>query len=154
MDKIRHMQGEDGQLRAATAAPAILNGSVARQPTRRIVLLTKLKRTTLRMGAVTQAFFRRGDELVETDFENVPHDDPMLVPPKLGFRSFERIPHHRARIVLTFFLLAAAAVIVLDRHSLRDLPAQTERVVRWLIVESTQLWGRLKELVGTHVGRA
>jgi hypothetical protein len=152
MDKLCRMRVEDGQGQAVAAAPVMLNRSVAREPTRRIVLLTKLKRTTLRMGAVTQAFFRRGDELVETDFENVPHDDPMLVPPKLGFRSFERIPHHRARVVLTVFLLAVAAVLVLDRHSLRELPGQTERAVRWLVVEGAQLWGRLKEIVGTIAG--
>jgi len=125
---------------------------VAREPTRRIVLLTKLKRTTMRMGAVTQAFFRRGDELVESEFENVPHDDPMLVPPKLGFRSFERVPYNRGRIVAALFLLAAVALVVLDRHHLRELPGQTERAARWLAVEGSQLWARLKALAGSHQG--
>ena len=146
------MKVGDGQVRPASVVPTIAGGVVAREPTRRIVLLTKLKRKTMRMGAVTQAFFRRGEELVETEFENVPHDDPMLVPTKLGFRSFERIPRHRGRIALMLLLLAAVAVVVLDRQSLRDLPEQTGRAVRWLAAEASQLWARLKELVGTHAG--
>jgi hypothetical protein len=126
-------------------------GGSAREPTRRIVLLTKLKATTTRMGAATQAFFRRGDELAETDWENVPHDDPMLVPPKLGFRSFDRIPRHRWRIVLALLLIAAGALIVLDRNSLRDLPVQAWSVAQWLGAEAAEIWGRLKAFVGAHL---
>jgi hypothetical protein len=117
---------------------------IAREPTRRIILLTKLKRATMRAGAVTQEFFRKGDELAEAEFENVPHDDPMLVRPKLGFRSFDRIPRHRGRIAGALLLIAAIAVVVLDRHHLRELPGQTMHAARWLWTEASQLWAKLK----------
>lgn len=38
----------------------ISNSDVVRQPSRRIVLLTRIKQTTMRLGSRTQAFFRRG----------------------------------------------------------------------------------------------
>lgn len=106
----------------------------------------------MRMGAVTQAFFRKGDELVATDFENVPHDDPMLVPPKLPFRNFERVPRRRGRIVLTLMALALSAVAVVRRHSLPDLPVQTARGVRWLGATASQQWVRLHDRFGNHPG--
>ncbi|HXJ20465.1 MAG TPA: hypothetical protein VMT03_09540, partial [Polyangia bacterium] len=114
MSKLPPMAG-DGQVRPARGAPTISYGGEAREPTRRILLLTKLKRTSMRMGAVTQSFFTKGDELAATEFENLPHDDPMLVPPKLGFRSFDRIPRHRGRVAFVLVLIAAATLIVLDR---------------------------------------
>ena len=54
------------------------------RPSRRVILLTNIKRTTMRLGAVTQAFFRKGEELEATGFENVPPDDPTLVLAEIG----------------------------------------------------------------------
>jgi hypothetical protein len=147
------MDPGDGRFGVESGAPPIRYGAVAREPTRRIVLLTKLKRTSMRMGAVTQAFFRKGDELVATEFENVPHDDPMLARPKLPFRNFERIPHHRGRIALMLLSLAVLALVVVGRHSLRDLPTQTGRAVRWLGAAASQQWVRLNDRLGSHPGR-
>jgi hypothetical protein len=65
------------------------------------------------LGARTMAFFRRGEELEATNFEALPHDDPMLVPPKLGVRNFDKIPRNRAPVVITVLLIVAAAVAVL-----------------------------------------
>ena len=59
------------------------------------------------------AFFRKGEELEATNFEALPHDDPMLVPPKLGVRNFDKIPRNRAPVVITVLLIVAAAVGVL-----------------------------------------
>jgi hypothetical protein len=142
----------DGRVRPGRPAATIHYGGdpqpagSAREPTRRIVLLTKLKNTTMRMGAVTQAFFRRGDELEETDWENLAHDDAMLVPAKLGFRNFERIPRHYGRIFLMALLLGAISLVVVDRHHLRELPDQTVTAARWVADQSLQLWARLKAL--------
>ena len=82
----------------------ISNPEVLRPPSRRIVLLTKLKNTTMRLGSRTQAFFRRGDELEAAGYENLPHDDPTLVPPKLGFHSFDRVPRNRAPMLIAFLV--------------------------------------------------
>ena len=106
----------------------ISNSDVVRPPSRRIVLLTRIKQTTLRLGSRTQAFFRKGDELEATGFENLPHDDPTLVPPKLGFRSFDRVPRNRAPMLVAFLLLATAAVVAFGWLSARDLPHGTARV--------------------------
>jgi hypothetical protein len=59
------------------------------------------------------AFFRKGDELEATNFESLPHDDPTLMPPKLGVRNFDKIPRNRAPVVITVMLIVAAAVGVL-----------------------------------------
>src|SRR5688572_32561637 len=80
------------------------------RPSRRIVLLTKIKNTTKGLGSRTMAFFRKGDELEATGYKALPYDDPSLVPPKLGFRSFDKVPHNRAPLVITVLLIAVAAV--------------------------------------------
>jgi len=90
----------------------IPNPSPLRQPSRRIVLLTKIKATTMGLGSRTMTFFRKGEELEATRFETVPHDDPMLVPPKLGFRGFDRVPRNYGPLVITLLLIAVAAVAV------------------------------------------
>ena len=83
------------------------------RPSRRIVLLTKIKTTTMGLGSRTMAFFRKGDELEATSFEALAHDDPTLMPPKLGVRNFDKIPRNRAPVVITILLTVAAAVSVL-----------------------------------------
>jgi hypothetical protein len=79
-------------------------------PSRRIVLLTKIKNTTKGLGSRTMAFFRKGDELEATGFKTLPYDDPMLVPPKVEFRGFDKIPRNRAPLVIAVLLIAVAAV--------------------------------------------
>jgi hypothetical protein len=125
----------------------ISNSGVLPQPSRRIVLLTKLKRTTMRLGTMTQAFFRRGEELEATGFENLPHDDPTLVPPKLGFRSFDRVPRYRAPMVIAFLVFATAAVLAFGWLSARDLPHGTARLATSIRATASAQWGRLKTLV-------
>ena len=128
------------------------NSGVVREPSRRIVLLTKLKRTTMRLGAVTQAFFRKGDELAATEFENVPHDDPMLVPPKLGFRGFDRVPRRRAPLLIVLLLLAAAGSLAFKWPSVRGASGGTARVAGSLQTKMSTEWVRLKDFV--HSRRA
>lgn len=130
----------------------ISNSDVVRQPSRRIVLLTKIKQTTLRLGSRTQAFFRKGDELEATGFENLPHDDPTLVPPKLGFRSFDRVPRNRAPMLVAFLLLATVAVVAFGWLSARDLPHGTARVATSVRAKASAEWVRLKALVGARRG--
>ena len=130
----------------------ISNSDVVRQPSRRIVLLTRIKQTTLRLGSRTQAFFRRGEELEATGFENLPHDDPTLVPPKLGFRSFDRVPRNRAPMLIAFLLLATAAVAAFGWLSARDLPHGTARVATSIRAKASSEWVRLKALVGSRRG--
>jgi hypothetical protein len=43
--------------------------------------------------------------------------DPTLVPPKLGFRGFDKIPRNRAPLVITVLLIAVAALSVFGRRS-------------------------------------
>ncbi len=126
----------------------ISNSEVVRQPSRRIVLLTKIKHTTLRLGSMTQAFFRRGEELEATGFENLPHDDPTLVPPKLGFRSFDRVPRHRAPMLIAFLLVATAVVVTFGWLSARDLPHGSARVAASIRAKASSEWVRLKTFVG------
>ena len=130
----------------------ISNSQVLRQPSRRIVLLTKIKTTTLRLGSMTQAFFRKGEELEATGFENLPHDDPTLVPPKLGFRSFDRVPRHRAPMLIAFLLLATAAVVAFGWLSARDLPHGTARIATSLRAKASSEWLRLKTFAGSRRG--
>jgi hypothetical protein len=130
----------------------ISNSDVVRQPSRRIVLLTRIKQTTLRLGSRTQAFFRRGEELEATGFENLPHDDPTLVPPKLGFRSFDRVPRNRAPMVIAFLLLATAVVVALGWLSARDLPHGTARIATSIRAKASSEWLGLKALVGSRRG--
>jgi hypothetical protein len=126
----------------------ISNSGVLRQPSRRIVLLTKIKTTTLRLGSRTQAFFRRGEELEATGFENLPHDDPTLVPPKLGFRSFDRVPRNRAPMFIAFLLLAIVAVMAFGWLSARDLPHGSARIATSIRAAASSKWVRLKEFTG------
>jgi hypothetical protein len=126
----------------------ISNPVVLRQPTRRIVLLTKLKTTTMRLGSMTQAFFRKGDELEATGFANIPHDDPTLAPAKLGFRGFDRVPRNRAPMLIAFLVVATAMVGLFGWLSARDLPHGTARVVTSLRAKASSEWVRLKTFVG------
>ena len=82
------------------------------RPSRRIVLLTKIKNTTMGLGSRTMTFFRKGEELEATGYKTLPYDDPMLVPPKLGFRGFDRVPRNYGPLVITLLLIAVAAVAV------------------------------------------
>jgi hypothetical protein len=132
----------------------ISNSSVARQPSRRIVLLTRIKSTTLRLGSMTGAFFRRGEELEATGFENLPHDDPTLVPPKLGFRSFDRVPRHRAPMVIAFLLFATAAVLVFGGLAARDVPHGTARLATSMRARASTEWVRLRAFVGLRPAAA
>ena len=125
----------------------IANSGVVREPSRRIVLLTRIKSTTLRLGTRTQAFFRRGEELEATGFENLPHDDPTLVPAKLGFRSFDRIPRHRAPMLIALLLLMTAAVLAFGWLAARDLPHGTARVANSIRVRASSEWARLQASV-------
>ena len=115
------------------------------------MLLTKLKQTTMRLGSRTQAFFRKGDELEASGFENLPHDDPALVPPKLGFRSFDRVPRNRAPLLITLLLVSAVVLIVFERHSVRDVPAQTVRVATSARNKASSEVVRLKAFVGSKL---
>ncbi len=128
----------------------IPNPDVLPQPSRRIVLLTKLKNTTMRLGSRTQAFFRRGDELEATGFENLPHDDPTLVPAKLGFRSFDRVPRNRAPMLIALLLLATVAVLAFGWLAARDIPPGTGRIVTSLRAKASSEWVRLKTLVASR----
>jgi hypothetical protein len=74
------------------------------------------------------AFFRKGEELEATEYENLPHDDPTLVPPKLGFRDFDRVPRNRAPLVIAVVLIAAAALSVFAWRSVRKTPEATAGV--------------------------
>lgn len=130
----------------------ISNSGVLRQPSRRIVLLTKLKKTTMRLGSMTQAFFRKGEELEATGFETVPHDDPTLVPVKLGFRSFDKVPRNRAPMLIAFLLIATAAVGLFGWLAARDLPHGTARVATSIGASASAEWGRLKAFVGSRHG--
>jgi hypothetical protein len=92
------------------------------------VLLTKIKTTTMRLGSRTLSFFRKGEELEATGYETLAYDDPMLVPPKLGFRNVDRVPRNRAPLVISILLVAVATLGVLGWRSVRTLPAATARI--------------------------
>jgi hypothetical protein len=127
----------------------IPNSDVVRQPNRRTLLLTKLKKTTMSLGSRTQAFFRKGDELEATGFENLPHDDPTLVPPKLGFRGFDRVPRNRAPLLIAFLLLATAGVGLFGWLSARDLPHGSARVAASMRAKVSSEWVRLRTFIGS-----
>ena len=92
-------------------------------------MLTKIKTKTMGLGSRTLAFFRKGDELEATRFETLPHDDPTLVPPKLGFSGFDKIPRNRAPLVIAVVLIAVAALGVFGRRSVRNIVDQMAGVV-------------------------
>jgi|SRR6187402_878117 len=84
------------------------------RPSRRIVLLTKIKSTTMGLGARTMTFFRKGEELEATGYETLPYDDPTLVPPKLGFSDVDKVPRNRAPLVITVIAVVLIAVAALS----------------------------------------
>ena len=122
------------------------NYGVLRPRGRAVVLLTKIKSTS-RLGATTLAFFRRGDELEATEFENLPHDDPALVPPKLGFRNFDRVPRRRAPLLIAFLVVVATGLSVLGWHRVPEVRGQTARVAAALGAKLSGAWVHLKEFV-------
>ncbi len=122
------------------------NSGVSEPPRRRIVLLTKVK-STMRLGSTTLAFFRKGEDLEATQFKNLPHDDPALVPPKLGFRSFDRVPRHRAPLVIALLATAATAVCIVGWPQVRGEGSRAAAVLR---VKATGQWVRLKEFVASR----
>lgn len=131
----------------------IPNQGSVRPPGRTIVLLTTLKRASLRLGTVSQAFFRKGEELEAVQFENLPHDDPMLVPPRLGFRSFDRVPRYRGRMLIALLLVAVAAVALVRWRSVGDFRSDTRRVAASVRATASNGWNRLMALVGASSGR-
>jgi hypothetical protein len=122
------------------------NYSVQRPRARTIVLLTKIK-STARLGANTLAFFRKGDDLEATEFENLPYNDPALVPPKLGFRNFDRIPRHRAPLLIVFLLVVATRLCVFGWNRVPEVRAETARVTSALGAKVSTGWDHLKQLV-------
>ena len=130
----------------------ISTSGVPRRVSRRVVLLTKIKRTTMRLGSTTVAFFRRGEELEATGYENLPPDDPTLVPPKLGFRNFDRVPRNRVPLLLASLFFLAAAVTVLGWRSVRRLPGQAVQAATSLRDPASSEWGRLKTAVRATPG--
>ena len=120
------------------------------RPSRRIVLLTKIKNTTMGLGSRTMAFFRKGDELEATGFKTLPYDDPTLVPPKLGFRGFDKIPRKRAPLVITVLLIAVAALGVFVWRAVRSNPDQTAGVATSVRSKASAEWVRLKTFVGAR----
>jgi hypothetical protein len=116
----------------------IPSSPVLRRPSRRIVLLTKIKSTATGLGARTMSFFRKGEELEATEYENLPYDDPTLVPPKLGFRDFDRVPRNRAPLMIAFVVVAVGALSVLGWRSFRRLPAEPARVATPSLSEASR----------------
>jgi hypothetical protein len=114
-------------------------------PARRIVLLTKVKKPPL--GTMTMAFFRKGEDLEATEFANLPHDDPALVPPKLGFRSFDRVPRRWAPSLLVLLVVVSATVSVLDWPWVRGQGARAGVVLR---TAASAGWHRLKDVVASR----
>ena len=134
------------------------NPDVLRPRPRAIVLLTKLKSTTrmgaTRLGATTLAFFRKGDDLEATGFENLPHDDPALVPPKLGFRNFDRVPRRYAPVLTLFLLVLATGLIVLGRHRMPEVRGKADQAVSALATTLSDGWVRVKEMITpSHAAR-
>jgi hypothetical protein len=107
----------------------IAGPNVPRQQSRRIVLLTKIKTRAAGLGSKTMAFFRKGEELEATGYKNLPYNDPTLVPPKLGFTSFDSVPRNYTPLVLAIVVLAVAALSVLGWRVVRKLPRDAANVV-------------------------
>ena len=118
------------------------------RPSRRIVLLTKIKNTTKGLGSRTMTFFRKGDELEASGFQTLPYDDPMLVPPKLEFRGFDRIPRKRAPLVITVLAMTVAVLGLFGWRSVRNNPDQTASVATSVRSKASGEWVRLKTFVG------
>lgn len=112
----------------------------------RPVPLTKMK-GTMPLGPTTLAFFRRGEELEASQWRSLPHDDPALVPRKLGFRSFDRVPRNRAPLLITLLVIASACVGVLGWPRLR---AATVEAATTLQAKLSVQWVRLKQLIDSR----
>ena len=65
------------------------------------------------LGSRTMAFFRKGEELEATEYENLPYNDPSLVPPKLGFRDFDRVPRNYKPLAIAVVLIVVGVLGVL-----------------------------------------
>jgi len=126
----------------------IPGSNALRPPGRRVVLLTKIKATAVGLGWRTLSFFRKGDELEANAYENLPYDDPTLVPPKLGFRNFDRVPRNRAPPVLAVVLVAVATASVFGWRLVRNLPTETARVANSARSKASSELNRLKASVG------
>jgi len=97
----------------------IPNAPVLRRPSRGIVLLTKIKGRATTLGSRTMAFFRKGEELEATEYENLPHDDPSLVPPELGFRDFDSVPRNYKPLAIAVVLIVVGVLGVFGWLSVR-----------------------------------
>ena len=97
----------------------IPNSPVLRRPSRGIVLLTKIKGRAMGLGSRTMAFFRKGEELEATQYENLPYNDPSLVPPELGFRDFDRVPRNYKPLAVAVVLIVVGVLGVLGWLSVR-----------------------------------
>jgi hypothetical protein len=110
-------------------------------------LLTKIKTTAAGLGSRTLTFFRKGEELEATGYENLPYNDPTLVPPKLGFRSFDSVPRNHKPLLLAVVLIAATAVSVFGWRAVRKVPRETANVAASVHGKASGEWGRLKTFV-------
>ena len=97
----------------------IPNAPALRRPSRGIVLLTKIKGRATTLGSRTMAFFRKGEELEATEYENLPYDDPSLVPPELGFRDFDSVPRNYKPLAVAIVLLVLGVLGVFGWLSVR-----------------------------------
>jgi len=113
-------------------------------------LLTKIKSTTKGLGSRTMAFFRKGEELEATGYQALPYDDPTLVPPKLEFSGFDKVPRKRAPLVITVLLIAVAGVGMFAWRAVRSNPDQTAGVVASVRSQASGDWVRLKTFVGAR----
>jgi hypothetical protein len=125
----------------------IPSSQAPKRPSRRIVLLTKIKTTTTGLGSRTMAFFRKGDELEATGFETLPYDDPMLVPPKLGFRGFDKVPRRRAPLVITVLVIVVAGLGLFGLRSAPNVTGETAGVATSVSNTASAAWARLKAFV-------
>jgi hypothetical protein len=114
------------------------------------VLLTKIKTATMGVGARTLGFFRKGEELEATGFETLPYDDPMLVPPKLGFRGFDKVPRNHAPLVMAVLLIAVGALTVFGWRSVRNVPNHTAGVATSVPTKAPGDWSRPKTSAGAR----
>jgi hypothetical protein len=114
------------------------------------VLLTKIKTKAAGLGSRTLKFFRKGDELEATEYENLPYNDPMLVPPKLGFRSFDRVPRNHKPLVFAAVLIVVTALSVFGWRAVRTIPGETANVAASVRGKASSEWGRLKTFVGSR----
>lgn len=122
------------------------DSDVSEPPPRKIVLLTKPKKS-MRLGPMTLAFFRKGEELESTDFQNLPHDDPALVPPKLGFRNFEKVPRNYAPLALAFLVVVAGCLTVLGWSQVRGQMARAATAAQATV---SSAWVRLRGIGGAR----